>query len=397
MTPTSKELIRTVPAPIVQKLTGIEISDLHAYREITSQLSPVYLAEHRLVTQAAEITLISGDADGIEKLFKKKNLAMPSAYAIFTAGYELPENAILLGKYGEGAFEGFPSPAIQGHAGEVYAVQDEDKTIMILKGRAHPNEWTGETYGNMIVAHPLRVVQELIRRQRANEGVNPPVVLTYLTGVAEGYAMKPGDLGVIIDDAEGTNIVHPEHGAIELLEQYVGPHFQPKMGRASDAELAKTLQTVGGEQGVEIFPATAYGTPGTTEFQSWLEAAWGVLMFEQAKRMGLGAYARSIFGMNGELKLSPLFDMGILFELATLRQTFFGEADIRKIAVGLATDGVGGPQSLTINHGEVVANALATGKRNSGLIMDLLHRAIHEAKPVFDRTDHSIKAKLAKL
>lgn len=388
------EQTRPVDASLVRRISGIQAPDVQCLHEVTAELTPAILTEQRLLAQAAEVALIAGDATAVERLFKEKGLPLPSAYGILTTGYEVPKEAIQLGKFGEGAFIGFPKPAAVGYAGEAYAVKIGDKTAMFLQGRAHPNEWTGERFGNMIVTHPLRVIQELIRRQRVKDGSNPPVVLTYVTGVAVDHAMKSGDLGIIIDDAEGTNNMHPGQGAVELLDQYVGPHFQAKMGRASDKGLAQLFLTSANELEVTVCPAAAFGTPGTPEYQSHLDAAWGRVIFNKARDFGLNEYAQEIYGVNGPTMLSLLYDMGITFELATLRQTHSGEDNLRVLAIGLATDTVGGTESLTIDHGQVVAQALATGERNTNLIMHFLGKAVNTPAPLQNTADFSLQTKL---
>lgn len=395
--------LRTLDFSRIAAVIGVDINNLleiGGVEAVAPELSPLFLQGERLIAQAAEISLIAADATAIEGIFQEKELPLPSAYAIFTAGFPVPREASLLGEYGKGPFEGFARPAIKGHAGEVYAMRLGDRTAMILSGRAHPTEWSNERFGSMIVAHPLRVVQELIRRQRARDGINPPVVLTYLTGVAADYPMKPGGLAVILDDMELANVLHPGHGPIELLDEWIGDHFQPKMGRASDPELAKIFLEVARGKNIGLYPVAACGTPGATEFQSMLEYALIEKAFQDAKRMGLDEIAKEIFGPADSSLLSPLFCMGITFELATLRQIHRdkGEADFRVLALGLATDVVGGTQSRTIDHGTVVKEALSTGERNLALMTQFLERAFQD--PSFlqaDQVDHSISYRLDQL
>lgn len=407
MTAISERLIREVPPDIISRISGLPLKDLtppSTARELSflegvmQEISPAYLAAQRAAVQAAEIYLISHDATAIGEEFRRKGLPTPEGFAVLTAGFNPPKDAIEIGTYGQGAFEGFPSPEIKGHPGKAYASIFGGKPVMYLKGRAHPTEWSGETYGNMIVAHPLRVVQEMARRQRARNGINPPVLLSYLTGVAEGHAMNAGALGIILDDSEGTNLSHPGFGSVSLMDEYVGAHFQPKMGRASDPDLARLLKQTANRSGVRVYPVGVYGTPGATEYQSFSESAAGEVIFERARSRGLGEYAEETLGAGSADDLSLLFDMGITSELATLRQTHPGEENMRFLAVGLATDVVGGLQSLSVDHDEVVRRAFETTDRNTDLVEEFFKDAMGASgHRTGHRTDHSIQAKLARL
>ncbi|MEK7109594.1 MAG: hypothetical protein AAB876_00060, partial [Patescibacteria group bacterium] len=138
-----------------------------------------------------------------------------------------------------------------------------------------------------------------------------------------------------------------------------------------------------------IFPVAGVGTPGTTEYQGYVEIGLLDTAFEKAKE-NLGILAEEIFGEKGKEKLSLLFGMGITSELATLRQTFPGEDDFRVLAFGLATDLVGGAQSLVIDHNEVVTAAFANGEKHRNM---LLKYGRSDAKMSLPTKDYSIKAK----
>ena len=334
-------------------------------------------------SQMEEVTSVMAEADAIENLHKKYGMPLPKVYNLFTAGFNRPDEAVIMGVYGDKTFKKFPKPDIYGHDGTV----SKDGDLLFLNGRAHPNEYAGDEYAAIVVAHPLQVLKELTRRQRA-QGVDPLFILTYLTGVREGHAMKPGDLGLIIDDAELTNIVHPGHGPRSILDQYFGAHFQPKAGR--NKEEAKTFVDFTKEYGYKnVFPVVGVGTPGTTEYQGYLEIGLLDTAFEKAKE-NLQILAEQIFGPKGKEKLSLLFGMGITSELATLRQTLPGEDDFRVLAFGLATDLVGGNQSLVIDHNTVVEAAFVSGKEHRDM---LLKYGRSDAKMTLTTKDFSIKAK----
>ena len=175
---------RAIGFPVLQKLTGLDPRiNPEELELVMHNLSPMLLTRERIIAQCAEAMMIKEDADELQKQLHEKKLPLPSAYGLFTAGFDVPKTANRLGTAGQGIFENFPAPEASGHEGGIYAVDiGEGKIALIMKGRAHPTEWVGERFAPMILAHPLRVVKEMIRRQRTN-GVNPPVFLTYLSGV----------------------------------------------------------------------------------------------------------------------------------------------------------------------------------------------------------------------
>lgn len=364
------------------------------YLGVMHDLSPVLLARERAIAQGAELLLIRDDATAIEQLLRKKNLPPPIGYSVFTSGFRPPENSILLGKFGEPPFEGFPPPEAIGHEGGVYVVpvNDQGDILFVLTGRPHPTEWIGERFAPMIVAHPLRVIREMQRRQRADQGIDPPIILTYVTGVVEGHEMKPGDAGIIISDSEQTNVMHPGFGPVSLLDKYLGPHFEPKLGRSATVALSQNFAALARDQGIPLFPVSVCGTPGTPEFQNDEEVAMFMPAFEEARRRHSGQLAGLIFGLNGQDMLAPLFDMGITFEQAIFRQKHQGERDIRRMNLALATDEVGGEQSLNIDHAAVFAKALAEAPKYQRLMLE--YAAQFRDDPNFkieDRTDYSLR------
>ncbi len=323
------------------------------------------MAEKRQNRQMREVAAITQGADAIETHYSRLGIPLPNTVHLFTAGFNSPEGAQIIGACGDEVFAGFPPPDIYGHAGTISALGD--KTFM--NGRAHPNEWTGYEDGPMIVARPLQTWKEIARRQRAR-GFDPLFVLTYLVGVREDSSLKPGDVGLIIDDTELSNTVHPGHGPRGILDTYTGSHFQPKAGRASNLELAKRYSQFALDNGYgNMYPAAACGTPGTTEYQSFLEVGLLDAALEKARAGNLGIVAKQVFGDAGPEKLSLLYDMGITAELATMRQTFEGEEDFKVLALGLATDAVGGEQSLVVDHNAVVGAAFAAGAAHRDMLL----------------------------
>jgi len=348
------------------------------------------LSEQRRQKQLQEVASVTREADAIEHFYFSQNLLLPKVINIFTAGFDKPEKAVQIGTYGDDVFTGFPPPDIEGHAGTVSVVDGE---ITILNGRAHPNEWAGCEDAPLIVSHPLQVWKEIARRQRTYHGIDPLFVLTYLVGVREGHILRPGDVGLIIDDTELTNVVHPGHGPRSIADAFFGSHFQPKAGRSSNLEIAKMYADFAKKNKYNnLYPAAVCGTPGTTEYQGYLEVGLLDGAFNEAQNRALGKMAQETFGEEAANSLSLLFGMGVTAELATMRQTFPDEPDFRVLALGLATDSVGGDQSLTIDHGAVVNAAFAAGKNHSDKLLQFEHGFNAQVSKPFQ--DFSIKSKI---
>ncbi len=356
------------------------------YGSNPARLNLIELQEQRSQRQMLEVASVMHGADAIEARYSKLGIPLPSVINLFTAGFDKPENAVIVGVCGDETFADFPRPDIYGHAGTISAIGD----TTFMNGRAHPNEWAGQDDAAMIIAHPLQVWKEIARRQRAI-GIDPLFVFTYLVGTREGHAIKPGDVGLILDDMELTNVVHPGHGARGILDEYFGPHFQPKAGRASNLEMAKLYADFARNEGyINMFPAAVCGTPGTTEYQSFLEVGLLDQAFAQAQAANLGEITQQVFGSLENLSL--LYGMGVTAELATMRQTFEGEPDFKVLALGLATDSVGGRQSLVVDHSAVVAAAFAAGEEHKKKLLKFENGYVsHLLQPL---PDFSIRAKL---
>jgi hypothetical protein len=367
---------------------------------VMRNISPFLLSRERAIAQAAELIVIGQDADRIFKLLKAKDLPHPSAYAVFTAGYNPPEGSIELGTFGEKDLESFPPPEIAGHAGKLVAIPLHNGEIMLtMTGRAHPNEWVGERFAPMIVAHPLRVVKEMIRRQRTKDA-DPPVFLTYLAGVIEGYQMKPGDAGVIVSDSEGTNVLHPGFGPTAILDNYLGSHFQPKFASTSSIEETRILVQTAIQMGLPIYPVSVCGAAGTPEFENAEEIAAWIQSFKVARKGASGDWAGIIFdGKNpigkivpilshGRRILTPAFGMGITFEQAVMRQRHPNENPFKVVAMIHATDTVGESGSKIVSHAANVAAAFATGGKYRDAIIQAANMMPFKCTP---KDDYSLQ------
>ncbi len=341
-----------MPVPVLENLRK-------AYANRFNKYDIHYQIRERTKMQKEELKSIVRDADAIENYFKKKNLPLPLLYNLCTIGLTPPEGTEKIGDYGKGVFYGFAPAEVKGHEGTV----SYDDGMLFFNGRSHPNEWAGNEMGPMIVSHQLNVIKELIRRQRAKDGVDPLVVLTYDVGVREGHPMPTGDLALILDDIELTNVVNAGHGPRKDLNEKIAPHFQPKAGRASNLDVAKAFFEYAKRAGYKrVFPAVTFGTPGTTEFESYQEVGLSDFIFDATVKLDiLKDDVNSVFGEEGMKRLSMAYDMGITAELATMRQKFYEEKEFNFIAFGLATDPVGGQESKSIDHDKVHDRAVAEG------------------------------------
>jgi len=397
MNPLEQRILRVNRIP---KITGEPPFNYEDLIDIEAKISPLLVARERARVQALEILNISQDADDLEGLFREKNLPLPSAYAVFTTGHVPGENAIKLGTLGENIFQNFPSPETKGHQGEVYALPFADGLSMLgFFGRAHPNEYFGHPYGAIIVAHQLRVVKELIRRERADLGIDPPVFLSYLAGAAEGHALHIGRTGLILSDTEKTNVLHPGHGPAVLLDEFLGTHFQGKFESTSDETLGRIFVDKIHENGLVIQPVAVAGTPGTTEFQNPEETLEWKKTVEMGREYATGRYAETIFGQGSRHFLTAAFGMGITFEQATLRQRFLPEEiPVKKIGMLIITDIVGIKGSKDVAHQSNIEAAVRSAPLYQTPLLQALSEYVNTSEfNIGKQKDYSIRAKLGVL
>ena len=367
--------------PQGSRASGLERSML---RDVLGALSPDTLAQRDETAQLIEILHIQESADRIEEAFKEKDLPTPTLFVFYTAGFTAPDSAIELGKYGEdGPFEHFPKADIGGHSGKGSAIAlGRGHSALLFEGRSHTYGGVGKEYAEMLYSRPLAVVRELMRRGR-ERGVESAVILTYLTGVDEDSPLKPGDLGVVIDHLElsgGRAGLSPGAGPHDILDRMTGNRFEPKAGRASDRPITQLFTKLARDRGIRVGGVLAVGTMGTTSYQGIGERALALTLFDRAKAIGLTALTEELFG-EGEVP-SLFYDMALSFDVDTVRQVIqkthvddpaqtYTEPDFSLLVVVLPTDSVG-EGSGTVDHGKVVASALATGERNGALIAELL-------------------------
>jgi hypothetical protein len=338
--------------------------------------------------QRLEEYSIMRDADAIEKVLGNHNLPPPKAFVYLTAGLNNPAPAYQIGVLGDKTFRGFMPTDAKGYAGAVTV--DRDKLYFI--GRSHPTEIMDKPYASMIEAHPIQVLKELARRQRANKEnpTDPLFVFTYLTGVREGHPMQVGDMGLILDDTEMVNVAHPGQGRRAILDGSTGIHFEAKSGRSVHLEEAKKVVQFSREMGHQLFPAAVWGTPGAPEFQSRIEVGMLDAAYKEARAAGrLDVLAEKIFGEEGPENLSALFDMGITAELAGMRLLKTDEPEFKRIAFALATDPVGGVFSDEVSHDEVTRMAAEKGEAHQRMLMAYIDQ--YDPRIGQPMTDLSIK------
>lgn len=329
--------------------------------------------EESLTVQLSELYLIRQTADRIETLLNSKGYKLPSVYMLNTAGIRYPFKSELLGHYQtDPPFELFPATDTAGHPGEVAIAKiDDQNSILSFTGRAHPYEWLKHPYGNMIAARPLRVVKELMRRQR-ERGKNPILIDTFLAGVYEGHPLEKGDLAIIVDDSELGNNTHPGLGQRALLDEWLGSRFQPKMERSGSRELMQGFYRTARGLGFNSAPAVAVGTPGDPEFENYFELALALNTFDRAKSLGLDTYIKKTFEDPQAVEDTALiFGMGISADLAVVREAFPGETDFPFLALALISDKVG-QESIHTTHNSNVSAARSYQDQNTALLKQFI-------------------------
>ena len=362
-----------------------------------SLLNPFIITAERAGVQALEIANIYLDADELETSFSEKGLPMPSAFGVFTTGHTPGENAVRLGELGQGIFHNNVAPETKGHHGEVYAVPIDDEHWMLgFFGRVHPNEYFGHSYGAILVARQLRVVKELIRRERADLGIDPPVFTDYLAGASEGHSLKVGEAGLILSDSEFTNVLHPGHGPVAILDEFLGSHFQSKFAPTSDNILSKFFLDAAGADGMKVKPVAVAGTLGTPEFQNPEEFDMWRQFVEKARSGQTGKWADELF-VAGNLDLTAAYGMGITFEQAVLRQKFADEHPIKTIALVIVSDIVGETGSQSVSHTSNMGIAQEAAPLYQSALMTALYYYFQSPNyQSADRTDHSIRSKISR-
>lgn len=343
--------------------------------------------------QGREILNVSLAADAIEEELQRHQVDLPSVIAVFTGGFKSGKESQLIGVMGEGAFSGLFKPDIHGHPGEVYLADlGQNQTGLVIKGRVHPYEFSHEPHANMLFAHNSRVYQELARRNRAR-GRETSLILTFLTGVDVEAKLPAGEIAVVVDEAELANDVHPGLGPHGLFDIHFGLRWQAKAGRAVDPALAREFLALAQAADIKVRPAISFGTPGRTEFESTAETGLIRAGFREARKMKLLAeIVKPMFGRRGLRQTALFYDMGITAELAVFRQVKPGELDIPVLPLVLATDTVGGRQSLTIDHLKVIEEANAQAGEYSPIVMDLAARVA--GKQAREQSDFSVRAQL---
>ncbi len=350
-----------------------------AFAFARKELDAIRLREQDDAAQIVELNLIRKLADDIEDDYKKRDLALPTVFILYSAGVDVPSDIVQQFIYGTEPIEQLPKADIAGHLGVAGAIKlNEKHTAMVFNGRAHPFSGVGKRYAEMVYARQLNTVKELMRRQR-ERGIQSAVITTYLTGVDETSPLKKGDLGVVIDHTElagGRAALSAGSGPRNYLDRFIGEQFESKLGRSSDSLLTQLFSKLSSARGIIVGPAGALGTPGTTSYQGALDRGVGLSAFESAK-VKLNEIAERIFGT--PLDTSLFFDMSLSFEIDVLRQVIlrkqlvgieeYTEEDFPAIFVVIPTDVVGA-ESEKIDHAQVVAEARRQGKRNGDLIRE---------------------------
>lgn len=335
---------------------------------VYSQVHAPEVQGKRLATQIVEAVKVRDEVDTIEAYTISLGFPLPRYSFNCTAGFYAPSGAILAGEYQDSIFSGFVKPDIYGHPGTVHILPlKSGETSWLWGGRPHNNEWGSYHYGSIMLAHNERVKKELARRQRAR-GIELIHISTSLTGADEKNGIKSGDVTILVDDSELTNVAHPGHGPYGWLEGILGEKFQPKAGRTSNQELVRIFAAMARERGINVHAGIGVGTAGASEYQSLFEVGLTRAGFDNAKAMEL---TQQVLGGNF-LPIGLIYDMGITAEEAVWRQVLPGEPYFFGLNLVLATDKVGGAQSLTIKHGIVVKQAIDDAWFYRDMIVDMM-------------------------
>ena len=329
--------------------------------------------------QIVDMLIVEETADRVEEYYRELGIPLPTVFIVYTAGFEPPKNIVQPVRYGKGMLKHILPSDIEGHTGMAGALKfDEKHSGMAFVGRAHPYAGAGRRYAEMEYARMLNTVKELARRQR-DRGIQSAVILTYLVGADDSTALQKKDIGVVIDVIEmagGRAGLSAGGGPRNILDTYYGSRFQARLGRASDAILARTFFDLAKKRGITVGAAAAVGTPGTTNFQSLMDRGLGLAPFERMQH-NLDSMARKIFGRGQTASL--LFDMAMAFEADVMKQTIsrpipgeakpFVEQDIPLLILGLPTDMVG-RDSADVSHNMVVEEATQQGNPNGDLVLE---------------------------
>ena len=366
----------------VMALAGVEPSDDDAryiralVADILERQSLQRVVLERKIVQAGEVWRVAEAATTIEIAISQKGLPLPGVIMVFTGGFKAPDKAIELGYLGQPPFDNLVATDAVGYSGRM-AVADlgDDHSALIVEGRVHPGEWANEPHGNMYFAHNNRVWQELARRGR-DRGVEVPVLLTFLTGVDCDSDLEHGRMGVVMDDTELSGAaVQPGAGPHALFDNWFGLRHQAAVGRSSDPLLVQELLLLAEGRVPAIKLALAFGTPRVPEFESIGDIGLIRTAYKKGADMGLlKVVLEPAFGDQWQ-DFALFYGMGITAELAVWRQKLSTEAekgvpDFRVLALMLATDIVGNEESLGIDHGKVLAEALAKAEPYRDLLME---------------------------
>jgi hypothetical protein len=386
----------------ITKVAGIKLTEVNKPEIITQvetlkqDLSATILTKERALAQAIEVLSISEEVDAIEADFNQKKIRLPSVFSIFTAGLKPPaEKSVTLAKYGDEPFTGLFPAGIPGHECKASVLElSNHNTMAVFEGRSlHVYEGNDLRQAPIVSSHGLRLIKEMVRRQRARR-IDAAVILTFLTGADyETGHTKVGEMAIFMDDTELNNVNHSGAGAHDLLDKYDGNRIIGKAGKSTDPEMTRDFIAIAKKRGLIVHPAVTVGTPGAPEFQSVFERVLAKMAFDNAlKTKLLKAIIEPVFGRGWQRTASLLFNMSVTPELAVFRQLKPGEPPIRVLSLGLVTDLVGNKDSLTIDHGVVFSRALEEAGKYIPAIVDIATQA--SVKPSKISNDFSIRAQL---
>ena len=142
----------------------------------------------------------------------------------------------------------FPSPTVQGHAGQLVIGQLAGQDVLIMQGRVHAYEG----FSLQQVTFPVRVMGEL--------GIETLI----LTNAAGGLnpTFRPGDL-MLINDHIGLMAMTGGNPLWGPNDDTLGPRF-PALNKAYDPELRRLARRIAAELGIELRQGVYIGLGGPT-------------------------------------------------------------------------------------------------------------------------------------
>jgi purine-nucleoside phosphorylase len=178
----------------------------------------------------------------------------------------------------------WPQSTVVGHKGQLHIGQLENKSVLVMRGRAHYYEG----YPISQITLPIRVMQLL------------GVKILVLTNAAGGVnkAFKAGELMLIVDQINllGMTGINPLRGP---NDETLGPRF-PELGRAYDPELCRLAVEAAKKAGIRLHQGV-YACLSGPSFETPAEVRF--LRMIGADAVGMSTGPEAIVARHGGLRV----------------------------------------------------------------------------------------------